>query len=324
MRFASLKDRAAPDGTPCLVSRDGATILPLPADVAPSLLSLLQRWEEHLGKLRSLHESLHRGTARGIRSVDGCQFAPPLPRTWAFLDGSAFLAHIRRARQARGAPMPKDIETVPLMYQGASDGFGGPKDPIELASPDFGYDYEGEFCVVTGSVPQSITAVDGLAHVRLVMLMNDISLRHLIPAEMATGFGFLQSKPPSSFAPYAVTPDELGDAWQNGRVVANLQVQRNGRLCGDPSGTEMHFHFGQLIAHAARTRALSAGTIIGSGTVSNEDEARGTACIVESRAIEQLQGMSALTPFLHPGDLVEMRVEHAGRNVFGSLCQRCV
>jgi fumarylacetoacetate (FAA) hydrolase len=305
MKFATLKDGTL-DGCLVMVSRDGQRAVRA-GTIAPSLIQALQRWDEVHPLLTQLSESLNAGSAPGAFDFEPTHCSAPLPRGPQWLDGSAFLNHGRLMEQAFNTPPIPLFDSVPVMYQGASDDFLGPVDEVPLPSEADGIDFEGEFGVVTGPVPMGVSPDAALACVRLVVQINDWSLRALGPHEMKTGFGFLQAKPSTAFAPVAVTPDELGPGWRDGRVQMRLQVQWNGERFGEPHGGEMNFHFGQLIAHAARTRRLSAGTTIGSGTVSNALRSAGSACIAERRVIEIIERGQATTGFMRFGDRVRMQ-----------------
>ncbi|WP_066256368.1 fumarylacetoacetate hydrolase family protein [Hydrogenophaga flava] len=320
MKFASLRD-----GRLLLVSRDQTRAVHA-APVASSLLDALQRWDAVVLPLTGLYESLNAGTAAGAFDFDPGACTAPLPRSPQWLDGSAFLNHGRLMEQAFNSPPIPLFDSVPVMYQGASDDFLGPHDDVPLPSEADGIDFEGEFGVVTGPVPMGVSPEAALACVRLVVQINDWSLRALGPHEMKTGFGFLQAKPSTAFAPVAVTPDELGDAWRDGRVQMRLQVQWNGERFGEPHGGEMNFHFGQLVAHAARTRRLTAGCIVGSGTVSNVARAAGSACIAERRVIEKIDQGEIRTGFMKFGDRVRMQAlfEDGRPGPFGVIDQRVV
>ena len=324
MKFATLRD-GTPDGRLLLVSHDLSRAV-VAGSIASNLLQALCRWPEAEAALQSVYERLNAGDAPGALAFDPAQCAAPLPRSPQWLDGSAFLNHGRLMERAFNTrPIPK-FETVPVMYQGASDDFLGPHDDVPLPSEADGIDFEGEFGVIVDSVPMGATPEQALDRVRLVVQINDWSLRALGPHEMSTGFGFLQAKPSTSFAPVAVTPDELEGCWDGGRVHLDLHVQLNDQRFGEPNGREMNFHFGELIAHAARTRRLSAGTIVGSGTVSNESRAAGSACIAERRVVEILDQGEARTPFMRFGDRVRMQARFAdGRDgPFGAIDQRVV
>ena len=321
MRLATLKDGSA-DGRLVVVSADGRRA------VAPggSLLGALQDWAGTEPRLRALQAQLDAGHAVGSLVFDPTACTAPLPRAPQWLDGSAFLNHGRLMEQAFGTPPIPHFDTVPVMYQGASYDFLGPHDEVPLHSEADGIDFEGEFGVVTGQVPMGVSAEDALACIRLVVQLNDWSLRALGPHEMKTGFGFLQAKPSTSFAPVAVTPDELGDAWRDGRVQMPLHVQWNGERFGEPHGGEMNFHFGQLVAHAASTRRLTAGCIVGSGTVSNVSRAAGSACIAERRVIEKIDHGEIRTGFMKFGDRVRLQAmfDDGRPGPFGTIDQQVV
>ena len=318
MKLASLKDGR--DGRLVVVSRDLTHAVDV-SHIAPTLQSALDNWAGIYPKFQHVAESLNAGG-------DGFRFRPemcasPLPRAYQWADGSAYVTHVELVRKARGAELPASFWTDPLIYQGGSDGFLGPTDPIEAANEDWGIDLEGEIAVVTDDVPYGCSSTEALSHIRLLMLVNDVSLRNLIPAELGKGFGFFQSKPASAFSPVAVTPDELGDSWRDGKVYLPLLVEVNGMRLGAPNaGTDMTFSFPQLIAHAAKTRALGAGSITGSGTVSNRDRSAGSACIAEQRMLEQLESGAPKTPFLRFGDRVRIEMlDKNGRSIFGAIDQ---
>jgi fumarylacetoacetate (FAA) hydrolase len=331
MKLASLKDGR--DGRLVVVSRDLGWCVDA-AEIAPTLQAALDDWARCEAPLRELAERLEAGgvASQRFREHDA---ASPLPRAYQWADGSAYLNHVELVRKARGAEMPASFLTEPLMYQGGSDGFLAPREPIPLVDPEFGLDLEGEVAVVTGDVPIGAGREAALASVRLVMLCNDVSLRNLIPGELAKSFGFFQSKPASAFSPVAVTPDELGDAWREGRLHRQLLVALNGRPFGRAdAGRDMNFDFGQLIAHAARTRPLGAGSIVGSGTVSNRgddgdpgrpiaDGGAGYSCIAEIRTVETLLAGAPQTPFLAEGNVVRIEMlDGAGRSIFGAIEQQ--
>jgi fumarylacetoacetate (FAA) hydrolase len=258
--------------------------------------------------------------------LDFKALASPFPRAYEFLDGSAYLPHVERVRKARGAEVPESFYTDPLMYQATSAGFLGPRDPVPVVSEDYGIDFEAEVVVVTGEVPMAVSAEAAASHVRLVGLVNDVSLRKLIPGELAKGFGFLQSKPRSALSPVLVTPDELGDAWRDTVLHLPLRSTLNSEYFGDPeAGADMQFNFAQLVAHAAKTRPLAAGTIIGSGTVANQDTGRGASCLAEKRMLEIIADGKPSTPFMSYGDTI--RIEMLGRDgkdIFGAIEQQIV
>jgi fumarylacetoacetate (FAA) hydrolase len=320
MRLASLK-AGGRDGRLVVVARDLARCADAGA-IAPTLQLALDDWERCAPLLQGLARGLERGTSRG-RAFDPRQCAAPLPRAYQFADGSAYLSHVERVRRARGAAMPDNCLRDPLIYQGCSDSLLGPCDPIPAADEAWGIDFEAEVAVVTGDVPIGASAAEAAQRIRLLMLVNDVSLRNLVPAELAKGFGFFQSKPPSAFAALAVTPDELGRAWDGARLHLPLRSWVNGEPFGAPdAGADMAFAFPELIAHAARTRPLGAGSIIGSGTVSNRDPAAGCSCIAERRAIESMDLGRPRTPFLRFGDRVRIEMlDEEGRSVFGAIDQ---
>lgn len=324
MRFATLKDGTL-DGRLVIVSRDGARAVDA-APAAASLVDALRRWDVAEPALHRLAEALDAGRAEGAFAFDPAQCAAPLPRSPQWLDGSAFLNHGRLMSQAFDTPPIPEFETKPVLYQGASDDFLGPCDDVPLPREADGIDFEGEYGVVVAEVPMGASPAESLARVRLVVQINDWSLRALGPREVRAGFGFLQAKPSTSFAPLAVTPDELGGAWRDGRVALDLCIDWNGEPFGRPNGREMSFPFGELIAHAAYTRRLSAGTIVGSGTVSNVDRAAGSACIAERRVIETIDTGEARTAYMRFGDRVRMQAMHPdGRpGPFGVIAQRVV
>lgn len=320
MKFATYRD-GTPDGRLLVVARDLRRAVDASA-IARNLLAALEDWDAVAPALQALSDALHAGRAAGAFGFDPAACMAPLPRTFQWCDASAFLHHGRLMERAFDTPPIPDFDTVPVMYQGASDDFLGPHDDVPLPDEALGIDFEGEFGVVVGRVPMGATPAQALAAVRLVVQLNDWSLRALGPREMKSGFGFLQAKPSTSFAPVAVTPDELGDAWRDGRVHLDLEVEWNGVPFGRPNGREMNFGFGELVAHAARTRRLGAGTIVGSGTVSNADRGAGSACIAERRVIEILDHGAARTGFMRFGDRVRMRARTgAGDTPFGAIEQ---
>ena len=323
MRFATLRDGTR-DGRLVVVSADGKAYANA-HDIAPNLQTALDRWDEVKGTLQARSDKLAKG--EGVSGhVDPHCLAAPLPRAYEWVDGSAYINHIVLVRKARNAEPPATLRTDPLVYQGGSGVLLGPTDPIRLADVAWGCDFESEVCVVLGDTPQGTKKEEAHKYVRLVMLANDVSLRNLIPGELEEGFGFFQSKPATAFSPLAVTPDELGDAWQGGRVHLPLVTTLNGKKFGDPeAGPEMHFSFFDLIEHLTKTRAFTAGTIVGSGTVSNEDRRRGSSCLAEVRMLEKIDTGTTTTPFLKPGDNVTIEMtDHRGRSVFGRIAQDVV
>jgi fumarylacetoacetate (FAA) hydrolase len=322
MKLATYKDGSR-DGQLVVVSRDLGSAH-YATGIATRLQQVLDDWNYLAPQLQDLYETLNGGKARHAFAFDAKMCMAPLPRAYQWADGSAYINHVELVRRARGAEVPQTFYTDPLMYQGASDDLLGPCDEARFASEDWGIDFEAEVAVVTADVPMGCTPEQALEGVRLLMLANDWSLRNLIPDELAKGFGFFQSKPATAFSPVAVTPDELGDAWQGGRVHLTLQSQWNGQTVGAcEAGPEMTFHFGQLIAHVGKTRNLRAGSIVGSGTVSNKDWSRGYSCIAEKRAIETIESGAPKTAFMRYGDTV--RIEMKGRDgssVFGAIEQQ--
>ncbi|CAD6543194.1 fumarylacetoacetate hydrolase family protein [Paraburkholderia metrosideri] len=310
------------DGELAVVSAD-LTRFKRATTIAPTLQAALDAWQVHAPLLATLYEEVNAEGLHADNRFDPARAMAPMPRAYQWLDGSAFLAHGELMQRAFNLPASEDAARIPLMYQGGSDAFIGPHDDITLESEELALDFEGEFGVIVGDVPMGCNADDALKHVLLVVQINDVSLRALAPREMKTGFGFLQSKPSSSFAPAAVTLDELGAAWRDGRVALPLHVSYNGDKFGSPDGAEMDFSFGDLIAHAARTRPLSAGTIVGSGTVSNRGRAAGSACITERRMIELISEGAARTPFMTYGDRVRMEARTSdGNELFGAIDQQ--
>lgn len=304
MKLATLRDDSR-DGRLLVVRRDGQAAAPAPQSW-PTLQRALDEWERAEPELRSLAAQLDSGAVAGS-PVDPARLAAPLPRAYEWVDGSAYLNHVILVRKARGAEPPATLTTDPLVYQGGSSDMMGPRDPIPLADPAWGLDYESEVCVILGDVPQGTTAEDAGRHVRLVTICNDCTLRNLVPNELAKGFGFFQSKPATAFAPFAVTPDELGDAWRGGRAHLEVRSTYNGEVIGRcQAGPEMHFSFHQLIAHIARTRRFTAGTILGSGTVSNAERSRGISCLAEIRMIETIEQGAPKTPFMKQGDRIRV------------------
>ena len=323
MKLATLRDGSR-DGRLLVVRRDGETGAPAP-EAWPTLQRALDDWAAAEPELRRLARELDAGALDGI-AIDPARLAAPLPRAYEWVDGSAFLNHVILVRKARGAEPPKTLETDPLIYQGGSGDMLGPHDPIELREPAWGLDFESEICVVLGDVPQGAKASDAHQHVRLVALANDCTLRNLIPDELAKGFGFFQSKPATAFGPFAVTPDELGNAWREGRAHLRVRSTYNAKTVGDcDAGPEMHFSFFDLIEFIAKTRKFTAGTILGSGTVSNADRTRGISCLAERRMIETIETGKPTTPFMAIGDRIEIEAfDLAGASPFGKIDQRVV
>ena len=324
MKLATYKDGSR-DGQLVVVSRDLSTAH-YASGIATRMQQVLDDWNFVSPQLEDLYTTLNHGKTRHAFGFEPKLCMAPLPRAFQWADGSAYLNHVELVRKARNAEVPASFYEDPLMYQGGSDDFLGPRDDIVCASEDFGIDFESEVAVVTGDVAMGTGADAALDGIRLLMLANDVSLRHLIPAELAKGFGFFQSKPATAFSPVAVTPDELGAAWQGGRVHLNLESVWNGKRVGlCDAGPEMTFHFGQLIAHIAKTRNVRAGTVVGSGTVSNKDWTRGYSCIAEKRAIETIETGGPKTEFMRYGDSVRIEMKGAdGLSLFGAIEQKVV
>ena len=320
MKLATLRDGSR-DGRLLVVRRDGQTAVQSP-DAWSTLQHALDDWRAAEPALRALSEQLDQGAIDGT-AVDPVRLGAPLPRAYEWIDGSAYLNHVILVRKARKAEPPATLESDPLIYQGGSGDMLGPRDAIELHDPAWGLDYESEVCVILGDAPIGTTAADAHRYVRLVMLANDCTLRNLIPEELAKGFGFFQSKPATAFSPFAVTPDELGEAWRGGRLFARVRSTYNGQVIGDcDAGPEMHFSFFDLIAHIAKTRRFTAGSILGSGTVSNADRARGVSCLAERRMIEIIETGKPSTPFMKVGDRIEIEaVDESGASPFGKIEQ---
>ena len=321
MKLGSLKEGGR-DGTLIVVSRDLKNAVKA-SGIAPTLQAALDDWSRAAPRLNALSEELNAGRAQGAFALDFAALAAPLPRAYEFVDGSAYLPHVERVRRARGAEVPESFYTDPLMYQATSAGFYGPRDPILAASEEWGIDLEAEVIVVTDDVPMGVGAAEAERHIQLVGLVNDVSLRNLIPPELAKGFGFLQSKPRSALSPVLATPDELGDAWRGEKLRLPMRTWINDRWFGEAdAGVDMQFSFADLVAHAAKTRPLSAGTIVGSGTIANEDTSKGASCLAEQRTVETLRDGKASTPFLKFGDRVRIDVTDAnGASLFGAIEQ---
>lgn len=322
MRLATLRNGRR-DGQLVLVDRQLATCLRVP-DIAPTLQALLDEWDRLAPRLQRRYEQLNAGAAEGAEPFSLDMVMAPLPRAYQWCDGSAYLSHAELVRQARKAEMPQFLYTDPLMYQGGSDTLQGPREDIVVADEAWGIDLEAEVVVITKDVPMGATPAQAREAICLVGIVNDVSLRNLIPHELSKGFGFFHSKPSTAFAGVVVTPDELGTAWDGAKLSRPLVSKVNGELLGRPdTGADLYFDFPTLIAHAARTRALGSGTIVGSGTVSNRDRNAGSSCLAEKRMLEVIASGQAVTPFLKFGDVVEIEMrDAAGHSLFGDIRQR--
>jgi fumarylacetoacetate (FAA) hydrolase len=324
VKLASLKEGGR-DGTLIVVSKDLKFAVKVDG-IIPTLQQALENWKAVHNELDQVSGLLDAGQARDAFALDQKKLAAPLPRAYQWLDGSAYVNHVELVRKSRGVEMPESFWTDPLMYQGGSDTLLGAKDDIPIPDEKDGIDFEAEVAVITDDVPMGVSEKEAAAHIKLVMLVNDVSLRYLAMPEIAKGFGFLQAKPATAFSPVAVTPDSLGEAWKDGRVHLPLITHYNGTLFGKPNcGVDMVFNFPKLIAHASRTRFLSAGTIIGSGTVSNKDKSVGSSCIVEKRMLEKLEKGESTTPFMKYGDTVRIEMlADDGQSIFGAIEQKVV
>jgi fumarylacetoacetate (FAA) hydrolase len=323
VRLATLRNGSR-DGE--LIVVDGAARRFARAErVAPSLQAALDDWARAAPALTQLSSRLERGEV-AAQPLEGTRLSAPLPRAYEWVDGSSYLHHVVLARRARGAAIPSDLETAPLVYQGGSGVLLAATDPLELPDEAWGLDFEAEVCVVLGDVPRGVRPDQAAPHVCLVMLANDVTYRNLVPAELEKGFGFFQSKPATAFSPFAVTPDELGPSFHDGRVLLRLRTTYNGVVVGDiETGPEMHFSFFDLIAHIAKTRSLTAGTILGSGTVSSRDRSRGVSCLVERRMLETLELGAPKTPYMTRGDTIRIEAfDASNRSVFGAIEQAVV
>ncbi|SFS08283.1 fumarylacetoacetate (FAA) hydrolase [Dyella sp. OK004] len=321
MKLGSLKEGGR-DGTLIVVSRDLQHAVKA-SGIAATMQAALDDWSNVAPRLNALYDELNAGKVSAAFALDMTALASPLPRAYEFVDGSAYLPHVERVRRARGAEVPESFYVDPLMYQATSAGFLGPRDPVVVPSEDYGIDLEAEVVVVTDDVPMAPTLEQASAHIQLVGLVNDVSLRGLIPGELAKGFGFLQSKPRSALSPVLVTPDELGDAWQGDKLHLPMRTWINGQWFGEAEcGVDMQFSFAQLVAHTAKTRPLTAGTIVGSGTIANEDTSKGASCLAEQRTVETLRDGKPSTPFLKYGDTVRIDITDTHNvSIFGAIEQ---
>jgi len=320
MKLASL-NTGGRDGTLIVTNRALTRYIAVP-QIAATLQQALEHWPVCQPQLQEIYSELNDGIVEGS-PLDIYSLSAPLPRAYQWLDGSAYLSHVERVRKARGAEMPPSFLEDPLMYQGGSDTFIGSRGSIHAADEAWGIDFESEIAIVTDDVPPGTNANDAANHIRLLMLANDVSLRNLIPSELARGFGFIHGKPPTAFSPVAITPDELGEHWRDSKLHLPLVTHLNGEQFGNPdAGEDMQFSFAQLIQHAAKTRPLGSGTIIGSGTVSNSDLTRGCSCLAERRVLEIIEDGTAKTPFMKHGDKVKIdMLDHGGNSIFGSIEQ---
>ena len=324
MKLASLK-AGGRDGTLMVVSGDLSRMTPA-TSVARTLQQAIETWESSAPELAELADAVDSGDVE-TQAYDPDLLASPLPRAFQWADGSAYLSHMRLVRKARGAEMPPGAETDPLIYQGGGDHFLAPTEDIPIKDIGWGLDFEGEIAVITDDVPMGVSAKDAIGHIKLVMLCNDISLRIIMKPELVKGFGFYQSKPASSFSPVCVTPEMLGDAWDGAKINLPLKTTYNGKQFGNvPAGKDLNFDFAELIAHAAKTRNLRAGTIIGSGTVSNTNHGEvGSSCLAEKRMIETIETGEPKTRFMEPGDTIRMEMlDETGASVFGAIDQKVV
>jgi len=323
MKLATLKNNTR-DGQLVVVNKTLSEAV-IVSDIAPTLQAAIDNWNETSPKLDAIYQSLNAGLIANTMTFEQAQCESPLPRAYQWADGSAYVNHVELVRKARNAEMPATFWTDPLMYQGGSDAFIGPRDDILVASEKFGIDFESEVAVITNDVPMGADAQEAAKHIILMMLVNDVSLRNLIPGELAKGFGFFGSKPSSAFSPVAVTPDELGDAWDGSKLHLPLTTHLNNEMFGQPNcGVDMTFDFPTIVAHAAKTRPLSAGCVVGSGTISNYDRSAGSSCLAEKRMLEIVESGEAKTAFMSFGDTVRIEMfNEQGESIFGAIDQ-CV
>jgi fumarylacetoacetate (FAA) hydrolase len=319
MKLATLNN-GSKDGQLIVVNRQGTNAV-IVESIATTMQQVLDEWDEISPQLMTVYEKLNKDEISDVFDLDTNMLAAPMPRCYQFLDGSAYLAHVERVRKARGAEMPPSFLHDPLMYQATSDSFLAAHDDVVVSSEDYGIDFESEVAVIVDDVPMGVSVDAAADHIKLICILNDVSLRNLIPAELAKGFGFIQSKPPTALSPFFVTIDELGEAWQDSKVHLPLHTRLNNEWFGFPNaGVDMQFNFAQLVAHAAKTRPLNAGAMIGSGTIANEDEALGSSCLAEKRVLEIIKDGKALTPFMSFGDEVEIKmINEKGENIFGTI-----
>jgi len=324
MKLASINNHSR-DGQLVVVNKQGTRAVKVP-QVAQTLQQALDNWEQVAQQLNTIYQHLNEEGVNDAFDLDMNLIMAPLPRGLQFLDGSAYLAHVERVRKARGAEMPPSFKEDPLMYQAVSDGFLAANQDIEVVSEDYGIDFEAEAAVITSDVPMHVSAEDAGQYIQLICILNDVSLRNLIPAELGKGFGFVQSKPRTALSPFFVTPDELGSAWKDHKIHLPMRTWYNGEWFGEPNcGVDMQFNFAELIAHAAKTRPLAAGCIIGSGTIANHDISKGSTCLAEKRVLEVIDKGEATTPFMRFGDTIKIQVTNEkGEDIFGTIEQKVV
>ncbi|WP_223787666.1 fumarylacetoacetate hydrolase family protein [Marinicella meishanensis] len=324
MKLATLNNQTR-DGQLIVVNRAGTQAVKVP-HIAATMQQALDHWDNVAPQLNTVYEHLNHGGLNDAFDLDLNEVIAPLPRAYQFLDGSAYLAHVERVRKARGAEMPPSFKVDPLMYQAVSDGFLAHNQDIEVVSEEYGIDFEAEAAVITSDVPMNASVAEAAQCIQLVCILNDVSLRNLIPAELAKGFGFMQSKPRTALSPFFVTPDELGAAWRDQKIHLPMRTWLNGEWFGEPDcGVDMQFDFAELVAHAAKTRPLAAGAIIGSGTIANHDMAKGSTCLAEKRVLEVIADGAAKTPFMQFGDDVKIEItDEQGHNIFGTIHQKVV
>ena len=324
MKLATINNQTR-DGQLVVVNKAGSHAVKVP-QIAMTMQAALDDWNNIAPQLNTVYQHLNDGGVNDGFEIDFDQLLAPFPRAFQFLDGSAYLAHVERVRRARGADMPPSFLEDPLMYQAVSDGFLAHNQDVEVVSEAYGIDFEAEAAVITSDVPMDVSAEDAGQYIQLICILNDVSLRNLIPAELAKGFGFMQSKPRTALSPFFVTPDELGDAWRDNKIHLPMRTWLNGEWFGEPNcGVDMQFDFAQLVAHAAKTRPLAAGAIIGSGTIANQDMAKGSTCLAEKRVLEVIADGKPTTPFMQFGDDVKIEITDAeNNNVFGTIHQKVV
>lgn len=321
MKLASI-DNQTRDGQLVVVNKELTKAVKVP-EIAETMQSAIDNWSETQNKLQEVYEQLNAGKLKSAFDFSTVKVMAPIPRAYHWADGSAYVTHVELVRKARNAELPESFWTDPLMYMGASDAFIGANDDIEIENEDWGIDFESEVAVITDDVPAGVSSKEALKHIKLITIINDVSLRNLIPGELSKQFGFYQSKPWTTFAPVVVTPDELNDDWKDGKLHLPLYSTLNGSLIGSPNaGVDMTFDFGQLIAHAAKTRSLMAGTVIGSGTVANQGSPNGSSCLAEVRCLEIIKNGKASTPFMKYGDKIEVEMKSKnGKSIFGKINQ---